>query len=85
MSADARAEASARTLLGGAAAAVLVGIALCLVDQPTIGGWLCIASLVAMLVALHRFGRSGADAPARLERRRKKRKRKAKAASDDSQ
>jgi hypothetical protein len=79
VSTDARSEASARTLLGAAAASVLLGIALCLVDQPMLGGWLSVLSLGGMLVALHRFGRSGADAPARLERRRKRRKRKAKA------
>lgn len=79
MSGDARADASTSTLLRVTATTALAGIALCVAEQPAVGGWVVVASLVAMLIALHRFGRSGADAP---ERRRKRRKRKRKAAPE---
>jgi hypothetical protein len=60
-------------MLGGAGTGALAGIALCVADQPTLGGWIVIGSLALMLFALHRFGRSGADAPLRKRKKAKKR------------
>jgi hypothetical protein len=59
-------------MLGAAGTAVLAGIALCVADQPTLGGFIVIGSLGLMLFALHRFGRSGADAPIRRRKKAKK-------------
>jgi hypothetical protein len=55
--------ASTRTLVLVAAAIVLVGIALAVMDDEGMGGWLTIVGLVAGIVALHRYGRLGADGP----------------------
>ena len=55
--------ASTRTLVLVAAAVVLVGIALAVMDDEGMGGWLTIAGLIAGIVALHRYGRLGADGP----------------------
>jgi hypothetical protein len=55
--------ANTRTLILVAAALVLVGIALSVSDDEGMGSWLTIAGLVAGIVALHRYGRLGADGP----------------------
>ena len=55
--------ANTRTLVLVAAAVVLVGIALAVSDDDGIGGWLTVLGLVAGIVALHRYGRLGADGP----------------------
>ena len=55
--------ASTRTLVLVAAAIVLVGIALAVSDDEGWGGWLTVAGLLAGIVALHRYGRLGADGP----------------------
>jgi hypothetical protein len=55
--------ASSRTLILVAAAIVLVGIALSVNDDEGMGGWLTLIGLVAGIVALHRYGRLGADGP----------------------
>jgi len=67
-----RQEASARRLLGVCATGAVAGIALSVADWPGVGGGLVVASLALMLYALHRLGRSGADAP-HAKRKRKRR------------
>lgn len=62
MSADtAEATLFARKLLGIAATTVLVGIGLSASGEPTLGAVATLASLIALIYALHRFGRSGPD------------------------
>ena len=55
--------ASTRTLVLVAAAMVLVGIALSVMDDEGMGGWLTVLGLIAGIVALHRYGRLGSDGP----------------------
>jgi hypothetical protein len=40
-----------------------LGIVVCLLGQPSIGGALTLGALVVLIASLHRLGRSGADAP----------------------
>lgn len=68
MSTDAMAErraraASTRTLVLVSAAVTLVGIALAVNDDEGAGGWLTLLGLIGGIVALHRYGRLGADGP----------------------
>ena len=53
------ASARARTRLGLSATAALVGIALSTSVDPTLGGWLTVASVAALVASLHQFGRTG--------------------------
>jgi hypothetical protein len=55
--------ASTRTLVLLAAAVTLVGIALSVNDDDGVGGWLTLLGLIGGIVALHRYGRLGADGP----------------------
>ncbi len=55
--------ASTRTLVLVAAVVILVGIALSVSDDEGMGGWVTLIGLIAGIVALHRYGRLGADGP----------------------
>jgi hypothetical protein len=52
----------ARLLIGAGVTSVLLGIGLAASGEPDIGAIITIASLVTLIYALHRFGRSGPDA-----------------------
>ena len=63
-----------------AALCAALGIGLSLTDYADIGKWFTVAGVLLLLLSLHRFGRSGPDAPIRFEAepaRKKKRKKKA--------
>jgi hypothetical protein len=55
--------ANTRTLVLVSAVVILVGIALSVSDDEGMGGWLTLIGLIAGIVALHRYGRLGADGP----------------------
>ncbi|GMV12965.1 MAG: hypothetical protein HS104_08440 [Polyangiaceae bacterium] len=50
-----------RSLLAIGATTVLAGIAIAATGDPTSGGVVTVLSLVLLIYALHRFGRSGPD------------------------
>jgi hypothetical protein len=52
-----------RVLIGVGVTTVLVGIALASSGDPDKGAVVTLASLLLLIYALHRFGRSGPDAP----------------------
>lgn len=52
-----------RLLIGVGVTTVLVGIALASSGDPDKGAIVTLASLLLLIYALHRFGRSGPDAP----------------------
>lgn len=52
-----------RSLLGLGSTTVLVGIAAAVTTDPLVGGLITLPSLVILIYGLHRFGRSGPDAP----------------------
>ncbi len=52
----------ARLLIGAGVTSVLLGIGLAASGDPDIGAVITLASLVMLIYALHRFGRSGPDA-----------------------
>ncbi|MBK7581774.1 MAG: hypothetical protein IPI67_16395 [Myxococcales bacterium] len=52
-----------RSLLGIGVTTVLVGIAIAATGDPLSGGVVTVTSLVLLIYALHRLGRSGPDAP----------------------
>jgi hypothetical protein len=54
-------EANARTLLGTAAASLVIGLALAASGDASISRWLTLFGLFALAFGLHRFGRLGAD------------------------
>lgn len=52
---------SSRTLLAAGLTAVVVGIALSVMDSAALGSWLTVGALVLVILGLHRFGRTGPD------------------------
>ena len=73
---------STPALIRGAALSAAIGIFLSLTEYADTGKWLTVAGVVLLIVALHRFGRSGPDEPIRFELaplRKKKKKKKKKA------
>ncbi|HEY3664827.1 MAG TPA: hypothetical protein VGL19_02460 [Polyangiaceae bacterium] len=74
---------STPALIRGAALCAAVGIFLSITEYADTGKWLTVAGVVLLIVALHRFGRSGPDEPIRFElaplRKKKKKKKKAEA------
>jgi hypothetical protein len=54
-------ERSSRTLLAAGLTAVVVGIALSVMDSAALGSWLTVGALVLVILGLHRFGRTGPD------------------------
>ena len=69
LSAAARTE---RTLLSVGASTALLGIAMSTGESSTLGGILTLGGLVTTIIGLHRFGRSGPDAPSPRKRRRRR-------------
>jgi len=63
--------ARARRLLAGAATTALIGIALCAGGEQAIGSYVTVAALLALIWGVHRFGRSGPDAPLPAPRARR--------------
>jgi hypothetical protein len=49
----------ARRRVALSATCAVVGIALSAVVDPTLGGWVTVLSVAALLHGLHRFGRTG--------------------------
>jgi len=78
---------STPNLIKGAAICAAVGIAASLSEYADYGKWLTVAGVLLLIVGLHRFGRSGADAAIvfELPAPRKKRKRKKQAASAEAE
>jgi hypothetical protein len=77
---------SASAVIRGAAVFAALGVALSITDDyATLGKWLAVIGVIALIVGLHRFGRMGPDAPIRFEEAptaRKKRKKKKRPPTD---
>lgn len=56
---DAPAVMAARRRLAVTATAAALGIALSTMVDQTLGGWVTVVAVAALLQALHRFGRTG--------------------------
>jgi len=56
-----RQTARVRALVGGSATATLIGIAFAAAGEQTLGGWICVLSLVCLIYGVHKLGRLGAD------------------------
>ena len=52
-----------RSLLAAGASVAFIGIALAATDNQGLGSWLTLGGLAVMIFGLHRFGRTGPDAP----------------------
>ena len=65
-----------RTLVALTAALVLAGIGMSVTSLREIGSVLTVAALLSLIAALHRYGRSGPDAPLRFDAPRPKAKSK---------
>ena len=48
-----------RARLGGSAATTLVGIFVCALGEPGLGGWMVVGSMAVLIASLHRLGRTG--------------------------
>ena len=75
---------STPALIRAAGACAALGIALSITEYGEYGRWITVAGVVLLLVSLHRYGRSGPDAPILFElspapRRKKKKKKKTEA------
>jgi hypothetical protein len=60
-----------RTLLSAGVSVALLGIAMSTGEATSVAGILTVGGLVTTIIGLHRFGRSGPDAPRPRKRRRK--------------
>ena len=67
---DARSESKSRSVLAAAAAATLVGIALCIGENQALGAWVTLAGLLGLIYGVHRFGRLGPEPPLELSAER---------------
>lgn len=56
----------ARRLIGAGATTLLVGIGVAATGESLLGGIVVVPSLVLLIYALHRFGRTGPDDPIEL-------------------
>ncbi|MEO6601547.1 MAG: hypothetical protein ABIQ16_16845 [Polyangiaceae bacterium] len=69
---------STPALIRGAALCAALGIGLSITDYADIGKWITVAGVLLLIYSLHRYGRTGPDAPIVFElappRRKKKRK-----------
>ncbi len=72
---------STSALIRGAALGAAAGVGLSITEYTELGKWLTVAGVLAMIVGLHRFGRSGADEPIRFQLAPLKRKKKKKKSS----
>ncbi len=69
-------------MIRGAGLCAAAGVGLSITDYADLGKWLTVLGVVLLIWSLHRYGRSGADAPILLElaptppRAKKKKKRK---------
>lgn len=62
-------ESGNRSLLAFAATATVLGIGLSVAGSSALAAWLTVSALALLVFALHRFGRSGPDAPLILDER----------------
>lgn len=67
--------AGARSLLGLSVTTLALGIALSTAESQALGSWLAVGSLVLLVFAIHRLGRSGPDGPSFEGPRKRKRRR----------
>lgn len=79
---------STPALIRGSALCAAAGVGLSITDYADFGKWLTVIGVVAMVIALHRFGRSGPDEPIRFQlaplQKKKKRKKSARVAREPS-
>ena len=72
---------STPALIRGAGLCAALGIGLSITDYADFGKWITVAGVLLLIYSLHRYGRTGPDAPIVFElappRRKKKKKRKA--------
>lgn len=75
---------STPALIRGAGLCAGLGISLSITDYADYGKWITVAGVLLLIFSLHRYGRSGPDAPIVFElappRKKKKKKKKAGAA-----
>jgi hypothetical protein len=71
---------STPALIRGAGVCAALGIGLSITELAALGKWLSVAGVLLLIYCLHRFGRTGPDAPILFElsppRRKKKKKRR---------
>ena len=79
---------STPALIRGAGLCAALGIGLSITEYADFGKWITVAGVLMLIWSLHRYGRSGADAPIVFElappRRRKKKRKKAAAESESA-
>jgi threonine/homoserine/homoserine lactone efflux protein len=72
---------STPVLIRAAGLCAALGVGLSITDYADFGKWITVAGVLLLIYSLHRYGRSGPDAPIVFElappRKRKKKKRKA--------
>ena len=72
---------STPALIRGAGVCAALGIGLSITDYADYGKWITVAGVLLLIYCLHRYGRTGPDAPIVFElappRKKKKKKRKA--------
>ena len=77
---------STPALIRGAGLCAALGIGLSITDYADVGKWITVAGVVLLIWSLHRYGRSGPDAPIVFElapaRKAKKKRKKANATSE---
>jgi hypothetical protein len=75
---------STPALIRGAGLSAALGIGLSITDYADLGKWISVGGVLLLIYSLHRFGRTGPDAPILFELAppRKKKKKKRKTASE---
>jgi hypothetical protein len=77
---------STPALIRGAGLCAALGIGLSITDYADFGKWITVAGVLLLIYSLHRYGRTGPDAPIVFELappRKKKKKKKKVEASDE--
>ena len=75
---------STSAIIRGAGLSAALGIALSITEYADLGKWITVLGVLLMIFGLHRFGRSGPDAPIvfTLPPRKKKKKKRAAAEAE---
>ncbi|MES1176110.1 MAG: hypothetical protein ABUL62_17445 [Myxococcales bacterium] len=77
---------STSALIRAAGLCAALGVGLSITDYADFGKWITVAGVLLLIYSLHRYGRTGPDAPIVFElappRKKKKKKRKASAEPD---